>query len=176
MFVPNHGLSKKLSPDVSSVRVSANGKGFSLLEVGYRYNISAPESEAAFKLMPIVTLLNEDHMSLDIKTSYEPPKGKDSSKQSNMVVLEVALPSGFVLNTELLNGLKKNLPLIKRIETKHGDTVAVLYFDHLTAESVALKIDGFREHIVEEQKPASIVIYDYYDNGNLFIKIRFEEF
>lgn len=147
------------------MRISASGKGFSLLEVGYRYNINAPEKEAAFSLKPNLKLLNEDHFNLEITTSYQPPEGKDSAKQSNMVVLETTLPSGFVVNTELLDGLKKTLPLIKRIETKNSDTIAVLYFDHLTTEPLKLSIDGFREHIVDEQKPASIVIYDYYDNG-----------
>lgn len=82
-----------------------------------------------------------------------------------MVVLEIELPSGFVVNTELLNALKTTLPSIKRIETKNHDSVAVIYFDYLTLEPVNLNIDGFREHIVEERKPASIFIYDYYDNG-----------
>lgn len=138
------------------------------MEVGYRYNINAPEKEAAFALKPNLKLLNEDHFNLEIIASYVPPKGKDSIKQSNMVVLETALPSGFVLNTELLDGLKKSLPVVKRIETKNGDTVAVIYLDHLTSDPVSLAIDGFREHIVAEQKPAPIVIYDYYDNGKKY--------
>lgn len=148
--------------------IKANGKGFSLLEVAYRYNINIPEKEAAFSLKPNLKLLNEDHFNLEIIARYMPPKGKDSVKQSNMVVLETALPTGFVLNTELLDGLKKALPLVKRIETKNGETVAVFYLDHLTSDPVSLTVDGFREHIVDEQKPASIVIYDYYDNGKRY--------
>lgn len=144
--------------------VNASGKGFALLEVGYRYNTNEPEPQAAFSLKPAAKLLNPDHLSLEINTAYLPPKGKDSVKQSNMVVLEVSLPSGFVLNFEILNGLKSTFSDIKRIETKNSDTVAIIYFDHLTSDAVTLQIDGFREHIVDEQKPASILIYDYYDN------------
>lgn len=154
-----------MEPDVKSVRINASGKGSALLEVGYRYNVSAPETIKSFSLTPKVQLLNKEHLSLEIATSFQPPKGKDNIKQSNMVVLEVALPSGFVVNPELLDGLKTTLPIIKRIETKNAETVAIFYFDHLTSDTISLKIDGFREHIVEEQKPASIVIYDYYDNG-----------
>lgn len=154
-----------MEPNVKSVRINASGKGSALLEVGYRYNVSVPEAVKSFSLTPKVQLLNKDHLSLEIATSFQPPNGKDNVKQSNMVVLEVALPSGFVVNSELLNGLKTTLPIIKRIETKNSETLAILYFDHLTSDAISLKIDGFREHIVEEQKPASIVIYDYYDNG-----------
>lgn len=158
-----------MEPNVKSLRINANGKGFALLEVGYRYYVNAPETTTAFLLKPIVHLLNEGHFCLEITTSYQPPKGKDSIKQSNMVVLETTLPSGFVVNTELLDGLKSTLPIIKRIETKNSESVAVFYFDHLTTDTVTLKIDGFREHMVDKHKPASIIIYDYYDNGKSLI-------
>lgn len=143
--------------------MTAAGKGFSLLGLAYRYNISAPDTQLAFTLKPKVKL-NDDHLNLVIATSYRPPGGK-GVKRSNMVVMEVALPSGYALHTELLNGLKKVIPTIKLIETKNDDTVAVIYFDYLTSNSVTLDIDGFREYIVEEQKPAPIIIYDYYDSG-----------
>lgn len=133
--------------------------------MGYRYHINASEPEAAFSLKPSVKIVDADHVRLEITTSYQPPKGKDLIKQSNMVVLESALPSGYVLNTELLNGLKDTQALVKRIETKSGDTVAIIYLDHLTSDPISFEIDGFREHLVEEQKPASILVYDYYDNG-----------
>lgn len=152
--------------------VKASGKGFALLEVGYRYNINEPEPEAAFALKPAAKLLNPDHLSLEINTAYLPPKGKDSVKQSNMVVLEVSLPSGFVVNSEILNGLKSKFSDIKRIETKNSDTVAIIYFDHLTSAAVTLQIDGFQEHIVDEQKPASVLIYDYYDNCKFWSCIK----
>lgn len=100
-------------------------------------------------------------MILEIATAYQ----SMSNANAGMVVLEVTLPSGFVYNSELLNGLKSTKLLIKRIETKNADTMAIFYFDHLTSEPTTLKIDGYREHVVEEQKPAAVRIYDYYDNG-----------
>lgn len=151
--------------NAKSIRINATGNGFALVELSYRFNISTPDAQAAFSLKPKVELLNEDHMCLEIIPAYQPPKGKESDKQSNMVVLEIAMPSGFVVNTEILNNLKNTVPTIKRIETKNGDTVAIIYFDYLTLDPINVKIDGFREHNVDEQKPASIVIYDYYDNG-----------
>lgn len=158
------------------MRINASGKGSALLEVGYRYNVAAPEAVTAFSLIPKVELLKKEHLRLELTTSFQPPKGRNNVKQSNMVVLEAALPSGFVVNPELLDGLKTTLSVIKRIETKNADTVAVLYFDHLSSEVVSFKIDGFREHIVDEQKPASVVIYDYYDNGKeLMDHISFAE-
>ncbi|XP_031636083.1 ovostatin-like, partial [Contarinia nasturtii] len=66
--------SQKLAPDADSVRIKASGKGFALLEVGYRYNINTPETVTAFSLKPSVKLLGDDHITLEINTSYNPPK------------------------------------------------------------------------------------------------------
>lgn len=167
---------KQLASDVKSVRVNASGKGFVLFEVGYRYYINAPDALAAITLKPNVKFLSENHISLEIQASYQSPKGKDSAENSNMVVLETELPSGFIVNAEMLNLLKSTLPSIKRIETKNADNVAVLYFDYLSSESVTFEIDGFREHIVKDQKLASVVAYDYYDNGKDFVYINFGKF
>lgn len=82
-----------------------------------------------------------------------------------MVVLEVSLPSGFTINTDALNGLQDKIDLIKKLETKDGDTVAIIYFDHLTTESLKLNVNAYKQFDVAEQKPASVIIYDYYDSG-----------
>lgn len=123
-------------------------------------------------MKPNAKLLNDDHMNLEVMLSYQPPKGRDLDKKSNMAILEIALPSGFVANDELLNGLKAALSTIKRIETKNSGTVVIIYFDYLTMEPVYLNVDGFREHIVDEQKPSSVLIYDYYDNGMEHFKYK----
>lgn len=153
---------------MKSVRINARGKGFALLEVAYRYHIATAETEPAFSLKPTVEQVQEGLVRLGITASYQPPKGKDKDKQSNMVVLETALPSGYVVGKEQLESLKVKLDSVKRVETKNGDTVAIIYFDHLTSEPVTINIDGYKEHTVEEKKPASILIYDYYDNGKYF--------
>lgn len=82
-----------------------------------------------------------------------------------MAVLEISLPSGFVVDSKALESLKSTIETIKKVETKNDETVAVIYFDHLSKDPVSLKINGFRNHLVTEQKPVPIVVYDYYDNG-----------
>lgn len=81
-----------------------------------------------------------------------------------MTVLEASFPSGFVVNLDTLQSLKANIDVIKKVETKNCDTVAVIYFDHLTSNELPLKLDAFRNHVVSEQKPVPIIVYDYYDN------------
>lgn len=140
-----------------------------MVEVSYSYNINQPEPTAEFLLKTNANLFKGDILSLCVLVSFEPilssnANKEDVQKQSNMTVLEIALPSGFVFNTEVLNRLKNCEKTIKRIETKKGETLAVIYLDYVTSYPLHINVDAFREHEVDEQKPAAIVIYDYYDN------------
>lgn len=146
--------------------INASGKGYALLNVRYRYNINYPNISAAFSLQPKIKCLNVDRISLDIDVNYQPSNASDSLTDSNFVVLEASLPSGFVINTELLDGLKSTRSAIKKIETKNADTVAVIYFEYRSSPSLAFSIEGIRIFMAEDQQPGSAVIYDYYDNNN----------
>lgn len=190
MFLKFNLFLLQLSPDTRNVVVSATGQGFALLEISYKYNIKEAEPLASFVLRPVATLLNRDHMSLEItircrnifflnyfnsqmsylmifRNSFQPPKEANNSTQSNMAVLEISFPSGFVVNPSALELLKDKLKTVKKIECKNADTLAIVYFDNITTDPVSLSLDGFRNHLVTEQKPASVIIYDYYDNCKL---------
>lgn len=156
--------SQKIPSDTKTVRINASGKGFALLEIGCRYNTKEAEPKLAFDLETKARLLTENLLNLEITTKYQTLNKTNESTQSNMAILEVAMPSGFVISSQSLENIKTNLSIVKRIETKNSETVGIIYFDHLSSETITLTIDGFREHLVDEQKPSTIAIYDYYDN------------
>lgn len=52
------------------------------------------------------------------------------ANESNMVVMEVNLPSGFTVDKESLPSLEVSQN-VKRVETKNGDTIVILYFDEV---------------------------------------------
>lgn len=43
--------------------------------------------------------------------------------------------------------------------------MVVIYFSDLTSKVICSETIAFRNHQVDQQKQASIVIYDYYDNS-----------
>lgn len=51
-----------------------------------------------------------------------------------MAVMEVTLPSGFSVDSDALPSLR-NSPNVKRVETKEGDTVVMLYFDKVKTKN-----------------------------------------
>lgn len=93
--------------------------------------------------------------------SYNAKEG--DGKESNMALLEVSLPSGYTTGKEFFADLLETAG-VKKVETKNGDTVVVIYFGSLSEKEVRVTIIGFQRHKVEEPKPASIVLYDYYDS------------
>lgn len=101
--------------------------------------------------------------------------GKDEKEQrSNMVVLEVHTPSGYTVEKDTLTTLL-SLKGVKKIETKDGETIVIVYIDHMNSkEELCVDIDAYRVHKVAEQKPAAVRIYDYYDDCKCLIYLAFQ--
>lgn len=102
-----------------------------------------------------------------ILSSYEPMQRNEL--HSNMAILEVELPSGYTTDSDSLVNLA-SIHNVKKIETKNADTVYILYFDSLEANRMLCPVfDAYQAHKVDEPKPASISLYDYYDSGKEII-------
>lgn len=85
-----------------------------------------------------------------------------------MVVMEVSMPSGFLIEKDQLTGLLHK-PHVKLAHLKRGETVADIYIDQMLAnEELCFEIQGYRSHKVAENKPVPVRIYDYYDSCKYF--------
>uniref|UniRef100_A0A2M4B9C0 CD109 antigen n=2 Tax=Anopheles marajoara TaxID=58244 RepID=A0A2M4B9C0_9DIPT len=147
-----------------NIEVKATGSGFAVLQLSYKYNMNVTGEWPRFVLDPQVTAnTNPDHLHLSVCTSFVPSGGQNVS---NMAVMEVSFPSGFTADSDTLPSLE-NTPYIKKVETKDGDTTVVLYFDSLDQRELCPTVSAFRTHKVAKQKPAPVVIYDYYDNSRI---------
>lgn len=81
-----------------------------------------------------------------------------------MVLFEVGMPSGFIIEKDKLS-MQLDVPHVKLVETKEGETVAVIYFEHLLPHMEhCVEIQGYRSHKVAENKPVPVRVYDYYDS------------
>ncbi|XP_053673860.1 thioester-containing protein 1 allele R1-like [Anopheles nili] len=147
-----------------NIEIQAAGSGFAVVQLSYKYNMNVTGEWPRFVLDPQVNAnSNPDHLHLSVCTSFVPSAGQNVS---NMAVMEVGFPSGFTADSDTLPSLE-NMPFIKKVETKDGDTTVVLYFDSLDQRELCPTISAFRTHKVAKQKPAPVVIYDYYDNSRI---------
>lgn len=113
--------------------------------------------------MTIIQLKSNLSISINTFLCSFCPKD-DTVTESNMAVLEVSMPSGFTAETDSLLTLTE-IKNVKKVETKDSETVIVIYFDNLEANKMVCPLfDGYQVYKVADQKPASVVIYDYYDS------------
>jgi CD109 antigen len=83
--------------------VSAKGKGFSILQVAYRYNLDESPKFPKFVINPkIEDESTKEVLNLSIGLIFI---ADALIKKSNMAVMEIALPSGFTFDTESLEKL-----------------------------------------------------------------------
>uniref|UniRef100_A0A182K440 TEP1-F n=1 Tax=Anopheles christyi TaxID=43041 RepID=A0A182K440_9DIPT len=151
----------ELDANTRKVDMMATGKGCALFQLSYKYNVKDVDSSPRFTLKPEAKQGSiKSCIELSVSTSFIP---SEDQPVSNMAVMEVDMPSGFVVESETLKQLKQH-ELVKKVETKRSDTTVVLYFDNIGEEMVNLRMAAFQKHEVENTKPANVIIYDYYDN------------
>lgn len=93
----------ELSPNARHFEVSANGNGFSILQISYRYNIDDSGKYPRFTLNPkIGEASNKEFLHLTVCTKFVADSQAD---KSNMAVMEVTLPSGFTFDSDHLPDL-----------------------------------------------------------------------
>ncbi|NXM61038.1 A1M protein, partial [Illadopsis cleaveri] len=83
-----------------------------------------------------------------------------------MVIIEVSLPSGFIM-TSRSRMLLENRTIVKKTEVKAN--VVYIYLEKLNDESQTFILQLEQVIQVKNLKPASIKIYDYYQPGGLQI-------
>ncbi|XP_021702204.1 CD109 antigen isoform X12 [Aedes aegypti] len=154
----------ELPSSAKDIDIKATGRGFAVVSLGYKYNMNVTGEWPRFVLDPQVNKnSNQDYLHLTVCTNFVPTAGQN---KSNMAVMEVGFPSGFTADSDTLPSLE-NTEYIKKVELKDGDTVVVMYFDSLDRNELCPTVSAFRTHKVAKQKPAPVVIYDYYDNSRI---------
>ncbi|XP_033174138.1 pregnancy zone protein [Drosophila mauritiana] len=146
-----------------SLEFKAKGTGAAMVQISYQYNVVEKEPKPSFKIQ--TTVLPESspaNLELSVCVDYV-EEGK--SKESNMAILEVSLPSGYTADEDSFGDIR-NIERVRLVETKNGDSVVVIYFENLAKnEDKCIRIEAFRTHAVANQKPSSVVLYDYYDTN-----------
>ncbi|XP_073987023.1 CD109 antigen-like isoform X2 [Rhodnius prolixus] len=150
---------QEIPKQIREVNITARGSGFAVAMVAYSYNVNVTGAWPLFTLDPQVDKNSDhNHLQLSICSAYV------GGNESNMAVMEVSLPSGYVVDQDSLPSLEISQD-VKRVETKDRDTVVVLYFDKMTAKEYCPTISAFRTHKVAMQRPVPVTVYDYYDQS-----------
>lgn len=171
-----------------------NGHGSSLLQLSYHYyvlpdaraksipaniNISercttndeltsaiasqSTEALNSFIIAPLAKMSSPQTLEMEICFEFK-PSDVLKYRKTNMVIMEVALPSGFVLNSEAIKDLRDE-DSVSKIELKNKNTLIFIYFENLIAgtDDTCLGLKADLIHEVAMLKPSSITMYDFYN-------------
>ncbi|XP_065357347.1 thioester-containing protein 1 allele R1 isoform X2 [Calliphora vicina] len=151
----------EMPPKTKSIDFTAKGTGSALVQIAYQYNIFEKDPKPSFTIK--TTKLDNNrptHLEMLVCVNYV-----GEGESSNMAVFEISTPSGYVIDDESLKEIKQ-LKRVSNTELKNSDSMLVVYFDHLFKnDETCMTIEAFRTHAVAMQKPAPLVLYDYYDTS-----------
>lgn len=89
---------REFKSSARNFEIQASGKGTSVFQISYRYNVDKSVDNHRFTLKPmIVGTTNTELFHLKVCTSF---KADAQTKKSNMAVMEVSLPSGFKFDSD----------------------------------------------------------------------------
>jgi CD109 antigen len=146
---------------VGAVTLTAQGQGQPVAQVVQRYNLPAAEiaAQSAFALdvrYGSEEVATNDLLNVTAALRYTPP----TQLAAEMVVFDVAVPTGFAPETATLEALAKRTPLLKRWEI--AGRKVVFYLDAMQpGESVTLTFQARALYPVRAQAVASQA-YSYY--------------
>lgn len=150
---------KKLPGDYM---VQVKGKGCAFLKTTLKYNIYPNKVSPFFLIQVNMTAgdsVDKSKFTLyyTVCVRYIGPRN-----ETNMVLMETELPSGFRANSDSLEELKTN-KLVKRTETTDNKIILYIQELHKTTETFMFSAD--RQFEVRDLKPYSIKVFDYYETG-----------
>lgn len=147
----------RLPDNTTWVQIQATGVGTAVVQVAWQYNLLVSAEQPAFYLNPVLDKTsNINYLQLSVCTFYR------AGDASNMAVMEVELPSGYVADVEALPGLRRTKQ-IKRIDTADKDTKVIIYLDRVTKDEVCFTVPAHRTSKVSNNRPIPVTIYDYYN-------------
>ncbi|XP_046369858.2 CD109 antigen-like [Haliotis rufescens] len=143
------------SIDLTSIppelKVSAEGTGFAVVELGLFYNVESVADDS--DVFDVSTVLLDDTINgFTLMTCAK--HLQDGS--SGMCVETIQIPSGFTADLSSAG----NIAGLKRLEQTDGQVVA--YFDSVGKTSTCMKLSCSRVNMVAKNKPVYISMVDYY--------------
>uniref|UniRef100_A0A182NP77 TEP1-F n=1 Tax=Anopheles dirus TaxID=7168 RepID=A0A182NP77_9DIPT len=147
------------------VDVEITGRGFGMYEIVYEYTVDIRNFSKNFKLELESNFTNSNYtLNLKVCTIFEPTI---SMNRSNMAIVEVNFPSGFVVNKDSITNLSVNKNPIQNTELRYGQTSLVVYYASLGPEENCFRVTANRIFKVVFHRPSYVLVHDVHHPGKL---------
>lgn len=140
-YVPLETDVESITLDDGTITATTFAKSSSII---HRREIPKQKS---FAVSPMAKLTSNAVMELEVCFKFKPSK-ELKHRQTNMVIMEINMPSGFVVPPESMHDLQEE-EFVARVVVADDD-------------EKCLSIQADKMHEVLQLEPASIIMYDYY--------------
>lgn len=152
-------------PDGADLQISAAGSGRVITQVVQRFNM--PEvARTAVEMFQIDVEYSADHVAVDdiieitARFAYTPPESFGIAPDAGMVVLDIAVPTGFAPVTDTVAALVDDNVRVKRYEI--AGRKVILYLENLhPGDELELRFDALAQYPVRA-RPVVSQAYSYY--------------
>ncbi|KAL1399605.1 hypothetical protein pipiens_008079 [Culex pipiens pipiens] len=152
----------ELDSATRNVNVQVTGVGTGIFQISYQYNQNIIHRQSSFNLevnvLPNSTYYRQE---LSVCVSFI---AREAYQYSNMALVEVFFPSGIVADESSVRDLSIGRN-IQKTELRFGGTSLVVYYLRLNAQPNCFGVTAERHFKVALHRPAHVVVYDYYDEG-----------
>ncbi|XP_050095516.1 alpha-1-macroglobulin-like [Anopheles aquasalis] len=149
-----------ISNSVRKLKIDVTSKDSGLLRVTYKYLLNLIDINHRFNITVEKQLVaSQSAMMLEICSNFLP---ENPGERSNMALVEVTFPSGYVADTESNSELKR-AQRIQNVEYLHGGTMVVVYYNNMGDELNCFWIKAYMRYKVALRRPAYVKVHDYYN-------------
>ncbi|KXJ69467.1 hypothetical protein RP20_CCG026905 [Aedes albopictus] len=153
-----------LPNDIRQFEIEIVGTGFGFLLVHYQYEMNIQKQKASFNLD--VTVLDTSTFkiqNLQVCLSYVQTEPYETS---GVVLVEVYLPSGFVVHE---NALKDRNRRVQKTERVFNNTALFVYYDEVSTDQECFEVTAHRKYQTALHRPSYVVVYDTTDMSRITI-------
>ncbi|XP_073673456.1 alpha-2-macroglobulin-like protein 1 [Garra rufa] len=155
---------KQLQEATGTYNLRAEGKGCVFVQFALHYNILPPPDSLAFKINAKTKCSNRKIPAFTLNTTV---RYSGTRAETNMVIIDVRLLSGFKVDETSLQALRED-HTIKRLDLD-ADRV-IFYLDSLKKnEEKSISLQLVQEVPVQNLRPAVVIVYDYYKISELSV-------
>ncbi|XP_034459868.1 alpha-2-macroglobulin isoform X2 [Hippoglossus hippoglossus] len=153
---------EKLDEIPGEYTVKAQGQSCVLAQISMHYNIPPPPDFSAFNISSSTMAkcnASRPQLILFVHVRYQGRR-----EETNMVIINIKLLSGYILDKSSLNLLKSDRS-VKRVDVEEG--YINIYLDGLKKDDTKIHSVTLEEDIpVRNLKPAVVKVYDYYQTSD----------
>ncbi|KAG8435794.1 hypothetical protein GDO86_013655 [Hymenochirus boettgeri] len=155
---------KKIPGDYTA---TVKGSGCLYLKTTLKYNIPHPEEDAAFSITVKTDPETCNPKSLKSFAILANVSYVGNKENSNMAIVEIKLPSGYIPVKSSVKNLRFLPHLIRRTETKPNKVI--VYFHSLSKLVQSFRFLVEQDILMSNLQPATAIVYDYYEQGDFAV-------